>query len=60
MKRKDRGGKTSVFVKNDDYYKKFKEIVKERGLTIQGVFDNFVRKVAKGEIDVVDIIRESE
>ena len=60
MKRKDRKGKTAVFVKNDDYYKKFKEIVRERGLTIQGVFDNFVRKVAKREINVVDIIRESE
>ncbi len=56
-KRKDREGKTSVFIKRDESYIKFKEKVKEKGLNINRVFELFVKKVANGEIDLLDLLK---
>ena len=58
MKRKDRTDKTSIFISKDENYSQFKEIIKSKGLTIQGVFDNFIKKVANGKIDVFDVIKD--
>ena len=60
MKRKDRQGKTAVFIKQDENYKKFKAIVKESGMTVQGAIENFIRKVANGEIEIADVVRRGQ
>lgn len=55
--RKDREGKTSVFIKRDENYIKFKEKVKEKGLNINRVIEIFVKKVAQDEIDLLDLLK---
>ena len=58
MKRKDREGKTSVFIKRDETYLKFKELVKSRGLNINKVFELFIEKVVEGEIKLHDLVKD--
>ncbi len=58
MQRKDRENKTAIYIVKDENYAEFKKIVKDKGLTIQGVLNNFIRKVADGKIDVFDIIKD--
>ena len=58
MKRKDRENKTAIYITKNENYAKFKEKVKSKGLTIQGVFDNFIKKVANNKIDLLDIIKD--
>ena len=58
MQRKDREGKTSVFMKRDETYLKFKDMVKARGLNINKVFELFIEKVVKGEIKLHELVKD--
>ena len=58
MSRKDRTDKTSIFITKDENYAEFKKIIKSKGLSIQGVLNNFIKKVANGKIDVFDVIKD--
>ncbi len=57
MKRKDREGKTSIFITKNEDYEKFKQKVKEKGLNINRVIEIFVKKVAQDEIDLLDLLK---
>ena len=57
-RKRGRTDKATVFVTKDEEYKKFKEKLKSKGITIQGFFDNFIRKVNEGKIDILDVIKD--
>ena len=56
--REDRKNKTAIYITKNENYAKFKEKVKSKGLTIQGVLDNFIKKVANGKIKLLDVISD--
>ncbi len=58
MVKKGRVGKTGIIISKNENYTKFKAKVKSKGLTIQGVFDNFIRKVADDKINLFDLLKD--
>ena len=58
MAKKGRVGKTGIIISKNENYAKFKVKVKSKGLTIQGVFDNFIKKVADDKINLFDLLKD--
>lgn len=52
------GNKATIFVTKNEHYEKFRKKIKDKGLTLRGLFDNCIKKIAEGKIDIVDIIKE--
>jgi len=58
VEKKDNKTKTSVFITKGENWDEFKKIVRSKGVTLQGVFDNFIRKVVEKKIDILDILKD--